>query len=137
ELNRNVSSVRPQVSDAQARLEVVQAVSGQPDWSLALSLLGRLVENDVSLTRCKLDPIYVQRTNKTNPKSSPAGDELAGVTVALEGSARSQAAVSGFVLRLERSGLFSRVDLLQSAREAGNELTTFKIECSIAQGQQK
>jgi hypothetical protein len=57
----------------------------------------------------------------------------AGFVLNIAGLARSQLAVSQFILRLEQTGLFDRVSLIDTARETflGGPATGFKLECSL------
>jgi Tfp pilus assembly protein PilN len=51
----------------------------------------------------------------------------------VSGYARSQAAVSQFVLRLDELDVFERVDLLKSGREAmfDGDAIGFQVQCSF------
>ncbi len=117
----------------QAHLDANREVTGLPDWSLLLGLLAKQVGDDVVLSECNLLPVEqtVQVASPSPQKNAPA----AGATISLSvaGLARSQPAVSQFVLRLEELGLFTKVKLVDTRREPfldGNAIA-FQIDCAL------
>jgi len=108
-----MKSISPQLTDAQHTLQATQAVVEQPDWSVLLAMLGHTLDDKVVLQRCAIG----------DPDSKTSGTDAACPTdyvLTLTGVGRSQTDVSQFVLRLERSGLFQQVKLVQTA------VTTFR-----------
>lgn len=140
ELNRAVESLRPQLTEAQAKLAVARTVGDQPDWSLLLSVISSTLDEEIVLNNARLTTSDASSSNRqvaaaaaAPPTSRPSGDADAKFTVALQGFAKSQAAVTQFVLRLERLGLFDRVEMMNSSRQPfGNgDATGFRIECEL------
>jgi Tfp pilus assembly protein PilN len=139
ELSHNSSKLRPQLTEVETRLSVARLVGDQPDWSLLLTLVGECLDEDIVLSATKLEPakniapaVPTTRAAKTGSKNEPlVHDEV--LTLNLQGLARSPAAVTQFVLRLERLRLFHQVTLLSSARQAvgSSETTAFRIECVL------
>src|SRR5436190_9195882 len=117
ESDRTIAVLRPQVTEAQAKLGVARTVSGQPDWSLLLSIVSRTLGDDIVLSGCSLQPEKI--APGARPAAAPANGaaktsaEVQRRTLALGGFGKSQSEVTQFALRLERLGLFERVDLLQ------------------------
>lgn len=89
------------VATLHSQLGATRAIGRQPDWALLLALLADTLGEDVVL-----DSILLE----SPPDAAPA--------IEVTGLGRSQAAVSRFILRLERQeGLFSRVKLVDTRRE--------------------
>ena len=111
------AAVRVQVAIARQSLAAAREVADQPDWSLLLADLSRRLGDDGVLGNCQLS----------------AGDDPTAFTLRLGGVARSEPAVTMLALRLERAGLFDRVDLLQTtpAKVSGGEAVAFQILCTI------
>jgi hypothetical protein len=111
------SAVRLQVAAARRALAAAHEVADQPDWSLLLADLSRRLGDDGVLGSCQMS----------------TGTDPGVVTVRLAGLARSQPAATLLALRLERAGLFDRVDLLQTtpAQLMGKDAIAFQIACSI------
>lgn len=125
---RSIASVRRQLTEARARIDALRTITAQVDWSILLAVLAETVGQDVVLSGCRLEPI--DASNAIDPP---------GFVVYLDGEGRSQSAVSQFVLRLERVGLFSNVVLLKTRRDArlwgpdgGGEIVVFSIEARLA-----
>ncbi len=138
ELNNATAALKPQLTEAHTKLSVARTVGDQPDWSLLLVIISATLDDDIVLSSTKLEPI----TPEVKPAApSKDGKETKDPTIAqpsmlalsLQGMGRSQAAVTQFVLRLERLGLFERVDLARSGRQTvGNtEANVFRIECLL------
>jgi hypothetical protein len=99
------------------------------------------VDDQIVLTNTKLDvaAAEIQPAAKPAPKSLTTRDpntappQTTMLRLTLQGMGRSPAAVSQFVLRLERLGLFERVDLARSSRQnVGTiEANVFRIECLL------
>ncbi|CAN5703043.1 hypothetical protein BH09PLA1_BH09PLA1_08040 [soil metagenome] len=137
ELNRTATTLKPQLTEAHAKLSVARAVGDQPDWSLLLAIISSTIDDDILLTSTKLD---VATASEARPASRPSNSEKDSplappslMTISLHGMARSQAAVTQFALRLENLGLFERVDLGRSSRQTigATEANVFRIECLL------
>lgn len=138
ELNNATASLKPQLAEAHTKLSVARTVGDQPDWSLLLAIISSAVHDEVVLTSTKLDAATgadAQATSRpsANDKSSSAAAPAPKMSLSLQGMARSQAAVTQFVLRLERLGLFERVDLAKSNRQTvgATEANVFRIDCLL------
>ena len=143
ELTRSLGGAEAELADAQQLLDSIRGIAKQPDWSLLLALVAKTLGDEVVLDTCKLGPPNVKRTvvrgqkalNGTaggTPRNEPP------YTLYISGFARSQAAVSRFVLRLDALDLFERVDLLRTSREAmfDGDATGFQVQCSFRWQQQ-
>ncbi len=151
-----VDALEKQIADARAQLdqiaplvirdrktlEAVRHVSDQPDWSILLTLLGRLRDDHAVLRSVRLEPVAGEGGAIVAAALS-AQDRRGGVSenfhrpaafmVRLEGLAESQADVSRIVLACERAGLFDVVKLVNTARQGfmGRDTTRFELECRI------
>jgi hypothetical protein len=152
--DRAIADLRAQLAKTQSTLRANEAIAAQPDWSVLLALLGKQVENDVVLKSAHVRPANTVRggTNsapRVDPRRTVArpGDAqggAAGATPAVEsipyimeasGLAEDYPAANRFVLRLERTGLFSKVTLLDTARESflDKNKVAFRLECTLDQ----
>lgn len=122
-----LARTRQELDRIRALLDANRAVGQQPDWSVLLAVLADTIGEDVVLDHCAVEP--------TGGTKVPV-DASAGIRLELAGFGRSQLAVSQFVLRLERSTLFSRVTLLDTHREPflADDAIAFNIECSLEGG---
>ena len=128
EIHRNEASL----AQAKARLVGSQSVAlathhieDQPDWSVLLALLAGKADDQIVIRGCEV------RTS-----SSPAAGNGPALIVSVGGVARSPADAQQYVLRLERSGLFERVTLLDTHREPflSSEGAAFRIESILSSG---
>lgn len=126
EMAHNAAAQRGSLAETRRALAVKDALLGQGDFSLLLALAGRLRGDEIVLNRCGLDAAT------RGPESLP-GDPIAPPKFAIQGFGRSQAAVSQFALRLERSGPFQSVSILKSNREPflTGEAVAFRLECLL------
>ncbi|KPK79721.1 MAG: hypothetical protein AMJ81_12915 [Phycisphaerae bacterium SM23_33] len=133
-----LGTLHQKLEQARRKLQANRAVGDQPDWSVLLAVLASSLDDELVLTLCKLhelgqpaEPRPPMRARGVPPAAAPAGQEQFLLTIG--GYARSQAAVSQFVLRLERGRLFRTVNLLKANREpflAGSAVA-FRVECSL------
>ena len=140
---RVIAGLRAQLAVAQSTLRGNQAIVLQPDWSILLGLLGQQVGDEVVLKTCNVRPGSARRGDARRGAPRPGGDATAADTVepppyVLEasGMALDHASANRFVLRLEQTRLFSRVSLLDTAREPffDKNLIAFRLECALNQG---
>lgn len=142
ELTGSLDGAEAELADAQLLLDSIRGIAKQPDWSLLLALVARTLGDEVVLDTCRLGPPNVKGTVVRGQKSvNGAAAAAAGgasrneppYTLYISGFARSQAAVSRFVLRLDGLDLFERVDLLRTSREAmfDGDATGFQVRCSF------
>lgn len=145
ELTSSLASAGAELAEAQLLLESVRGIAKQPDWSLLLALVSKSLGDEAVLDTFRVGPPNASRPGvRTRKVSSGVGGNAARqagaatqseppYTLYLSGYARSQAAVSRFVLRLDELDLFERVDLLRTSREAmfGGDATGFQVQCSF------
>jgi Tfp pilus assembly protein PilN len=126
EANQVLSKRRSTLDESEANLRANSIVGDQPDWSMLLGLLARKLRDEVVLEQTVL------RVSDSSGKPGAAGPVLA-----LTGLGRTHAAVSEFVLRLEQSGVFSKVTQLESRRTAlpKGEAVGFRVEATLATGE--
>lgn len=139
--HEEMRSLRRQISDARRKLAAARMRVRHPDWSLLLAMLAGHVSDELILERCCLRPVEPgsQDAGRTPaPGAVPGGTAPAGqverYVLELTGLARSQTAVSQFVLRLEKSGVFREVRLVKThRREFRNaKVVGFHVECSLS-----
>jgi hypothetical protein len=99
-------------------------------------LMLALVEDaarQIVLSSCELEPLRDGVALATATPAQNAGARQPKFTLVLTGMGRSQAAISQYVLRLEQTGLFDRVTLIESKRGpfAGSEAVSFRIGCGL------
>ncbi|WP_241180012.1 PilN domain-containing protein [Humisphaera borealis] len=138
-----VAGFRTELDRVQSLLRSSRAIAEQPDWSSLLALMATKAGQDVTLKGCSVRPRQVPSPTAGVPKpaspSSPKSVKPAAIDptllVNVAGLGASQAAVSQFALRLEGTGLFGRVTLLDTTREpfADKQLVSFRIECTLAE----
>ena len=124
-----------QLTEVRMEMEAVQAVAEQPDWSVLLALLAKVRGEDVVLKRCEVQP-----TRRAEPTASAADNQTPqeptadrSFLIRLVGYARSQAAVSKFVLRLEDARLFDHVTVMRTTREPflEDQAVAFHLQCML------
>jgi Tfp pilus assembly protein PilN len=140
-----LARLKPELAEAQAKLDATRAVALQPDWSILMAALAQSLGDDVVLSSCTLQtqtisppksPVARSAAGDKKPgsKSSPAPEpERVQVIVNVTGFGRSQVAVSKFVLRLEQMRLFDRVKLIKTSREQflDGDAVSFQLECPL------
>jgi len=137
---RQLRQLQSELSAVERRLAANRAVTNQPDYAVLLALFARQLDEQVILRSCAFEPIPIDSPDVS--RSSDAADEEdaadlpPGFTVQASGLAANQRAVSAYVLRLEQTGLFHRVRLVNTRREPTNFGTgraiAFEIECFLA-----
>jgi hypothetical protein len=140
ERNSDLVRLRREIAEAAAELQISKAILGQPDWSKLLGVLGAELGEEIVLSQCwlaTLDPDGREVTKNLQQwlSSSPLGALLSERRYGLRlcGFGRSQGAVSEFLLRLERLGVFESVGLVNSYRQPflNSQAVAFNIECRI------
>jgi Tfp pilus assembly protein PilN len=130
--SREMRAVRAQVAEAAGRLAIARSVRNHPDWSLLLAMLADSLADQIVLERCALLPVDPPAAAGPAPAATPAQSPRA-FRFDLTGLARSQTAVSQFVLRLEKARVFDEVRLVQTSRKPflKGEAVAFQLECSL------
>jgi hypothetical protein len=139
-----ITQLRGKLAQANEKLRISRAILNQPDWSKLLALLADELGHDIVLNHCGLAALNSDVTNAAdNQQSGPAkvGTESPAGAIPVQrryglklvGFGRSQGSVSQFVLRLERTGIFETVRLLNSYRQdfLGDQAITFSLDCRI------
>jgi len=120
----------------QRRVDANRAVTNQPDYAVLLALLARTLDEQVVLRSCGFEAmIFDDKPSETRRTSAAAPDQPAGFEVHTSGYAKTQRAVSDFVLRLEQTGLFHEVRLLRTQREpvpfGDGHAIGFEVRCYL------
>ena len=140
ENNRTMLGFRRQLAETTTALETTKAIHGQPDWSklltgLAAQLGEEIVLNRYQLTTLAADGKVVTVEGSGSVPPVPLGVFLKGCrhTLTLNGYGKSQESVSRFVLRLEGSGVFDLVRVVNSSRQTflTGEAVAFVVECHL------
>lgn len=124
ELSEELASARKsavEVGKMGAKLEVARALERRRDRSGLLVTLGELVGDEVALRRLAVTP----------------GSGSGGVVI--EGVGLDQAAVTGFILRLESTGTLEGVELVASRRVTlgAGDAVDFALSASVPAGRQR
>lgn len=133
-------ALRRELSEVGMSLETTRAIHNQPDWSHLFRGLSERLDNEIVLNHCELatltadrKPVLEQWGNAVPAK--PLGTLLNECrhTLTLSGFGKSQEAVSRFVLRLEGTGIFAIVRLMNSSRQSflEEEAVAFSIACDL------
>lgn len=131
-LAKSIALANAQLNDAKQSADVTRMVTHQPDWGILLASLAKLNDDDVVLRRCELSSATVATSMAPPPPPAPVAPTAPGtaakpiappppkvvVTLHLSGAGRTPMAVSEYVLRLERTGLFEHVELLGTTRDS-------------------
>lgn len=127
-LTGRAAELRAELTRARATLEANRTIAEQPDWSVLMALLAGTTGDDVVLRSVSVAP-----PPATSNTATPAGKESDEVVLELAGVGQTQLAVSRHVLRLEQTGLFAKVTLLETGREAflNAPAIGFRLRCSF------
>ena len=147
-LQATSNRLRAEFVSASATLATAREVGDHPDWGLLFSLLARLRGDAIALEVCELEP----RNPAADAGSAPApgappgsaapsaapkpGGAPRGYTLRIGGVGADQRSVAQFVLRLEETGLFSRVSILETRprAESADSLIAFRIDAQMQDG---
>jgi Tfp pilus assembly protein PilN len=140
-LEKQAGAARGDLSAANATIEANRTVAEQPDWSVLLALLANTTGEDVVLRSVLVAPppnSPAPPPPPTTPGKSALAPPQPEVVLELSGIGQSQLAVSQHVLRLEQTGLFAKVTLLDTAREAFGTHTViaFRLQCQFGEPRQ-
>jgi len=150
-----LTAIQPELGEAQMQLEASRAVAVQPDWSVLLALMGKMRGPSIVLERSTLTPILL--ANEAKPvmmlgakpggataanaslkkPAEPARPKAMNCKIEMSGLGRTQSDVSQFVLRLEQTGLFNRVKLVETNLSKFNNeaAVAFRLECMMSEGE--
>ena len=133
---REIGQLRGVLAEAQEHLITATIVQNQPDWSVLLTALAEHLGDDVVLDRCTLLPPDSPKNRR--PANAASGKKnLAGqwFTLELGGFARRQSSVTSFALRLEKTGLFDRVDFVGTSEQTfgKSKAIAFTLKCLLGE----
>ena len=148
--NAEIRQLRGTIAAAREELTAARALAKHPDWSLLLAVLADTVTDQIVLHRCILTPMADDETGASGGDEGEADDdsepseedkarralaERLGRSYRLEvsGQAKTQAAVSQFVLCLEKVQLFDAVRMIKTSRQSSSssQAVAFDVECSL------
>jgi hypothetical protein len=133
-----LARIRTDLDATESLLRSSRSIAEQPDWSALLGLLSSRTQGQIVLKSVAVRPREIAPPQPATParpgargKAPPPPDPT--ILVNITGAAPSQAAASQYALRLESTGLFGRVTLLDTNRDAyvGLLLVSFRIECTL------
>jgi hypothetical protein len=135
---RQASDARTELATARATIEANRTVAEQPDWSVLLALLATTTGDDVVLRGVSITQPATTAASGAAAAKSPAPNSTPEVLLELNGIGRSQLAVQQHVLRLEQTGLFSKVALMDTGREPYLEADAiaFRLQCAFGEPKQ-
>lgn len=142
-----------ELEDTRTTLNATKLVENQSDWSILLAVLAGEVDDDIVLKTCKIEPMISDAEGKQGfASNSPLRRLVGGIAsnsesedkprihveaeqflIELRGYGLTQRAVSLFVLRLERTGLFEKVTLKETRREPfmKDQAIAFHLKCYL------
>lgn len=144
ETEKSNELIRSEVEETRTTLEATRLVENQADWSLLLTLISVELGENLVLKECVLKPRSgnVLEVSKRIPMFDSRSGTRGGVPddapvvsiVELKGYGTTHRAVSQFVLRLERTKLFSRITLEESRREGflQGQAIAFQLSCLLS-----
>src|SRR5665213_937838 len=121
---------------ARTAMDADRQIAEQPDWSHLLGVLARQSGDQIVFNSCAVGPnLQADASPAAVPpaaKTPGSGASRTALALTVSGFGRSQLAISQFVLRLEKTGLFARV-AVQTHRETylGGEAVSFQLICSL------
>jgi len=131
--NRLQGALDKAIAAAAWRLDSARFIGKSPDWSVLLALAARQLGDEVVLEKLLLAPVKLGGAEAGRRKAAPDATDAELFVLELSGVAKSQTAVSEFILRLEKTKLFDRVRLIQTDRGPflGGSGVTFRLECTF------
>lgn len=129
EHNRKIAAVKNASVALRAKIDANNAVGKQPDWSILLALLAKNLGDDVVLKHCELD----LGTGASASAGGAGGDRRKKFVLKISGMGRTQTAVSTFILRLEKTGLFREVKRTKTSLESfmTGRAVAFELACTL------
>jgi len=139
---RSIAALQKELVASRWKLDTFRGVGQQPDWSVMLKLVTEALGKEVVLRSCELNEIGVPvgpapsvgRAGVNIPVSDVADSkEKIAFVLTINGFGRSQTAVSQFVLRMERAGMFDSVRLVSTIREPflNAKAIAFRLKCRL------
>lgn len=121
-----IERMQPVLVRAEASLFASRSIGNQPNWSILLDLLAGLLDDQTLLTGVELKPIA----------SMQIGAPPVGYTLSIAGMAQTHAAANAYVLRLEETDLFDRVEIQGANKQSfgSGSAVAFRVTCRLAEG---
>lgn len=116
-MSAEIAGRREALGQGVQALRAARATQDRVNWTALLTSLGELAGEDVRLTQVTVSP------------------EAKGARVGVRGEARDQAAMSRFVLALEGTGAYARVDLLESSAGGREGGLMFSVNAALWEGE--
>jgi len=128
---RALQLVNEELTAARQKLQSLQLVGKQPDWSLLLRLTADQMGDNVVMETCSLRHVAA-----AGPEAERARQAL---VFEMTGVARSEKDVSDFVLKLEKCGLFREVKHVNTSQRTFHEQKAFSfhLKCRLAVQQEE
>lgn len=141
-LEHQGADARSELTAVRATFEANRIVAEQPDWSILLSLLSNTRGDDVVLKTVTIAPPATLAAANGGGGAAPAASSsktTPDFALEITGIGRTPLAVSQHVLRLEQTGLFSKVTLLDTGREAflNENSVAFRLQCTFGESRAK
>jgi hypothetical protein len=140
-LGRSIAGLQEQSTASRRKLDASRGVGQQPDWSVMLKLVADGLGNEVVLKSCELNEIAIAQESVSSRSAEPKisltsiseDDKQIAFVLNIAGFGRSQTAVSQFVLRMERSGMFDNVRLESTMRKPflNAKAVAFNLKCRL------
>ena len=121
-------------------------MGNQPDWSVLLALLAEALGPEAALRSVELTldappppPAAATKSGDKKAAEESAPEPARSFSLRLLGIAKSQVAVNGVVTRLEETGLFELIELVETRREGTgpNDVTAFQFRCRMGERREK
>ena len=120
------------LAQRQRELKAEQHLTAKPDWSAVLTLVARQFDDKLMMTGFQLDDI---KNNRVRTALGPLATDVPedSVWLMITGVASANSDVPGLIMRLESLGLFKRVVMTGTQREAfaGDARTSFTLACRV------
>lgn len=134
-----VRRLNDEMAAVERRVAANRAMTSQPDYAVLLAVMAGTLDERVMLRSCGFEPLPLDELAGGAARTvagSVVRKAADGFELKAAGYARSQADAAGYVLRLEKTGLFRRVRLLSTRREpvpfGSGSAIAFEIRCAIA-----
>jgi hypothetical protein len=134
-LQGQIDGLQGELQSVARQLRALRQIESHPDLGAMLRLLAYHAQGEVVLDSCALSPAAAAKSpavakSATSKRASGTGEvEGAAYDVELRGLSRSASAAGAYLLRLERSGVFEKISLVQSdqVRVEGADLVRFVL----------
>ena|SRR5579862_1318995 len=129
---------RAESSAAKNELDTSRRIRSQPDWGLLVGAIAQRADDSIVLKSIAVSMANAPAMSIPFPLPAPMGkiETAPRRIVSITGVGDSRLSVSRYILALDKSGLFSRVNELESKKESllGTDGVSFKLECMIDEG---